>query len=179
MIPGLAIGAMFALDRIDAERLPPPDTSLPVPDCRPSLGLVRVDPASVVSKMVDRLTGSRGYSHVYVDPCRTIDGKRMVIDYTPLRGVHWAPVNVYANRQVDFVKLDDQQAMEVWGCVRSRIGRPFKVAPMVLAAPSVANCVGLVVSCMPGDIRRELDKLREGPCVSPNTLARYFLGGAT
>lgn len=171
---GLAIGAMMALDRIRADGLPPPDATMPVIDCKPSLGVVAVDDASPVSRAVDKLTGRRGYSHVYVDPCRTLEGRRVIVDYTPSKGVHWAPIDAYARRRVELVELGDGDAAELWGCVRSRIGRPFRIAPMVVAFPSVANCVGLIVACMPGDMRRELDKLREGPCVSPNTLARYF-----
>lgn len=170
----LVVGALMAADRVSREALPLLDTTTPVEDCRVSLGLVGVDSRSPISRSVDRYTGRRGFSHVFVDPCRSVDGVRSIVNYTVTRGVHWAPASTYAGRRVELVELDEQTGRELWGCVRGRIGRPFALGPMAVAFPTAANCVGLVVSCLPGTLRAQLAPLIEGVCLSPNTLARYY-----
>lgn len=174
MSVALAIGALTAMQAVTQDPLPMLDRSEPREACTVSLVLVGVDPTSTTSVLVDRLTGGDGFSHVYVDPCRELDGEPRVIDYTVSRGVHWASPDIYAERRRVRVPLDVVTGSELWGCVRARLGRPFRVGPMALANDSVSTCVGLVVSCLPGRIVERLHAFRRGPCLSPNTLARFF-----
>jgi hypothetical protein len=173
MTPAIVVGALLAADRSARDHgLPAIDTSAPLESCTVSLVLVGADD-SILSRMIDRATGRGGFSHVYVDPCRTVNGKPRVIDYTVARGVHWASPNIYRKRRRVRLELDAATGAELWGCVRSRIGRPFRMLPMAIAGGSAASCVGLVVSCMPGWLRTELEARRVGPCISPNTLAAF------
>jgi hypothetical protein len=165
-----ALGAMRVLER--SPRLPPVDLTTLRPDCRVALVVVGVDPASFISRAVDRVTGRGGYSHVYIDTCRELDGRPVVIDYTMRRGVHYGDPSAYASRPRLRIELDPLTAAQVEGCARARIGSRFELYPMALRS-SAATCVGLVVSCLPPWMRAELETMRKGPCISPNTVAAW------
>lgn len=154
--------------------MPEIDRSAPLEQCSVSIVLVAVDPSDRVSVAVDRVTGRRGWSHCYVDPCRTRDGVVSIVDYTVRRGVHWSLPQRYASRERVAIRLDPVTASELWGCVRGRIGKAWDAGPLLVGQESAATCVGLVVACLPGAMRDRLEPLREGPCLSPNTLARFF-----
>lgn len=167
-------GALAAFDRVArADPLPPLDDSALLGACTSALVLVGVD-RSRVSRAINAVTGRDGFSHVYVDPCRTIDGKRLIVDYTVRRGVHWADPSTYVGRRRVRIELDATTAGELWGCVRARFGQPLRVAPLVFGRDSSATCIGLVVACLPSLLRANLEIHRVGPCISPNTLARFF-----
>lgn len=144
--------------------------------CDVAIVLLAVDPADPVSVAIDNRTGRRGFSHAYVDPCRVDDeGRSMVIGYTVARGVHWEYADRYKPTRARVrVKLDAVTGGELWGCVRARIGRPLQVESVVLGIDTASSCVGLIVACLPFAVQDKLRALQEGPCVSPNTLARYF-----
>jgi hypothetical protein len=145
--------------------------------CDVAIVLVAVDPADPVSTAIDARTGRRGFSHVYVDPCRIEpgSGRRMVVGYSVARGVHWSYADKYKpTRDRVRVRLDAATGSELWGCVRSRIGKPLHVESVVLGIDTASSCVGLIVTCLPFAVQAKLRALQEGPCVSPNTLARYF-----
>lgn len=167
--------ALASFQRVaSAEPLPPDDASSVLEACTASLVLVGVDRSSRVSRTIDAVTGYDGFSHTYVDPCRTVDGRHTVIDYTVRDGVHWASPDIYADRRRVAINLDARTAAELWGCVRARIGRPLRVAPLIFGRDSQSTCIGLVVACLPTSLRQQLEAVRVGPCISPNTLARFF-----
>lgn len=139
--------------------------------CTVSLVLVGAD-RSLPSRTIDALTGRRGFSHVYLDLCLEVGAKHRVIDYTIAHGVHFAAPDVYAHRRRVWINLPPQRGAALWSCVRQRMARPLRIAPLALGNVD-DTCIGLVVACMPADFRAELEALREGPCVSPNTLARW------
>lgn len=149
-----------------------PDASVPADRCTSALVLVGVD-RSPLSKAIDKLTGGRGFSHVYVDPCRVVDGERRVVDYSVRHGVTWASPDVYRSRRRVRVELSPAASAMLWPCIRARMGRPLRILPLALAGDANATCIGLVLTCMPAEFRAMLEELREGPCVSPNTLARW------
>jgi len=140
--------------------------------CSIALVLVGVDTSSLASRTVDAVTGRRGFSHVYLDLCLAVDGRHRVIDYTITDGVHFAIPEKYAACRREWVTLPAVLGAEVWACVRARMARPLRVLPLALGNND-DTCIGLVVACMPERFRAELEILREGPCVSPNTLARW------
>lgn len=148
---------------------------LEVGDCRVSIVLIGRDEESAVSRAIDDVTGSLGFSHLLLDPCRVdAQQRRMFVDYTAARGVHWTTLQPYAHRRVVSIPLPDPLATEVWGCTRARLGQPMNVQALALGLDTRASCVGLIVSCLPWSMQRELHKRRVGPCVSPNTIALAY-----
>lgn len=143
--------------------------------CKISIVLVRSD-GSLVSRTIDAMTGGYGFSHCYVDPCRSnAAGEPMVVGYSPKLGVHWQRASDYKpERQRVRVELDERTGAELWGCVRTRFGRPLKIGALAMGLDSAGTCVGLVVGCLPSKLRTELRAMQVGPCISPNTLAAYF-----
>lgn len=150
-----------------------------VPGCTMAIVLLGRDD-SAVSRTIDDMTGRRGFSHVYLDPCRmNAAGERMVIGYTAAKGVHWERESNYKpKRRRARVELEPNTAREVWGCVRSRLGRPMNTTALMLGVDSPATCVGLIVACLPWSMQEDLHALKIGPCISPNTIAEYFALGA-
>lgn len=147
---------------------------VPRPACTLSIVLVGVDASSRVSTAIDAATGRRGFSHVLFDPCRERDGTPLVVDYTMRRGVHWSSLDTYDGRRLERVELDAQTGLETWGCVRAHLGRPFRGVELAAGNAEAGSCVGLIVKCLPWSLQQAMVPLIEGPCVSPNTLARYF-----
>lgn len=165
---------LAALDRIArAHELVPAPRLEAAPDCLPALVVVGVDPRSPVSRAVDKATGERGFSHVYVDPCVALDGRHAIVDYTVRRGLHLASPSTYDGRRLLRVELQPDDARALWACVRGRMGKPLRVTPLVFGRESKSTCIGVVVACMPPSFRAALEPLREGPCISPNTVARW------
>lgn len=144
-----------------------------VDGCTAALVVVGVDRRSPVSLAIDKVTGGGGYSHVYVDPCRAVDGERVVLDYTVRRGVHWTSPDIYARRKLLRIELTPGDAAVLWACARERIGNPLRIKPLVFGRDSEDTCIGIVVACLPAQWRASLEAHRVGPCISPNTLAAY------
>lgn len=142
--------------------------------CTMGVVLVGRDDRSRVSIAIDAATGRRGWTHVLFDPCQEHDGERRFVDYTVARGVHWSTLAPYEGRALARVELDVVTASETWGCVRARLGRPFRALPLLAGHDTVGSCVGLIVHCLPWHMQRAMRVYQEGPCLSPNTLARYF-----
>lgn len=146
-----------------------------LPQCTVSLVLVGVDPSSPISTGIDAKTGRAGFSHVYLDACRVDElGRRVVIDYTAARGVHWSDASGYAARAKATIELGGELGAEVFGCVASKLGAPFRIAPLIAMVENDTTCTGLIVHCMPPALRRELRDRTGDRCVSPNDLARFF-----
>lgn len=146
-----------------------------LPMCNISLVLVAADD-SAVAQAIDWRTGGHGFSHAYLDGCR-IDratGRRVVIDYTAGRGLHWTDASAYARRGAAVVEFAGELGAEIYGCVASKLGAPFKVAPLLAGVESEHTCAGLIVHCLPPALRRSLREAAGHRCVSPNDLAVYF-----
>lgn len=161
----------------ERDRLRPPSDVMDAvgPTCAMAIVLVAADD-SAIARAIDATTGRLGWSHVYFDPCVTDgDGRRRVIAYTVRDGVHWTDPNVYkSNRTHARIDLDPRTGGEILGCIRMRLGRPFRVSHLLRGIDSAATCVGLLVSCMPWKMQQELRAVQVGPCISPNTIAAYF-----
>lgn len=160
-----------------SDPLPGPRDEL-VPDPRPcnvAIVLVASDGSSV-SRTIDAMTGGLGFSHCYVDPCRVDErGESMVVGYSVARGVHWQRASEYKpTRRHVRIELDARTGAEVWGCVRTRFGRPLRASAIAFGIDSASTCVGLVVSCLPYAMQQRMRRYQVGPCISPNTLAAFF-----
>lgn len=143
----------------------------PALSCRASLVLVGVD-NDPLSRTIDDITGSLGFSHVYLDPCLAVDGERAIIDFDVRRGVHWSTVDAYAHRPRRRVELPADLAQQILGCAQARIRQPLSIE--TFGIDESVNCVGMILGCMPWALLEELRALQVGPCISPNTLAAYF-----
>lgn len=143
--------------------------------CTMAIVLVASD-GSATARAIDATTGGLGWTHVYLDPCRTdTSGRPVAIGYTLASGVHWMDPRIYkSNRKQARIDLDPRTGAEIFGCVRARLGKPFSVLDLIRGARSNATCVGLVVGCMPWELQRKLAAVQVGPCVSPNTISTFF-----
>jgi hypothetical protein len=140
-----------------------------------SLVLVQSD-GSPVSSRIDLATGELGYSHCYLDLGHVLpDGSRLIVDYQPGIGVHYADGSAYAHRGTAWIRIRGAVGEQVYGCVRAKIGQPFDAAGMLVGRCTVGTCAGLVWSCLPPKARCAMG--RAGAPISPNDYARYF--GAT
>lgn len=139
--------------------------------CTAALVIVGID-GSAVARTVNRATGERGFSHAYIDPCQSVDGEHRVVDYSVAHGVHWADPEIYAHRRRVRINLSAQQAAAMWPCVYAKLGKPLKWWRVIIGEIE-DTCIGLLVTCLPAELQAELASLREGPCLSPNTLARW------
>jgi hypothetical protein len=179
---GVALGSLMTLAALaNTARAPRPAERERVverlPRCTVALVLVGADD-SAVSRAIDARTGGHGFSHVYLDPCRfdPATRERVFIDYTLARGLHWT-TNAYAGRSQARVYFDGELGDEVFGCVASKMGAPFNVAPLVAGVESDQTCAGLIVHCLPPLLRRTIREAadpRKQRCVSPNDLAVFF-----
>lgn len=174
-----AIGSMMTLATLaSAARSPRPAERerevVRLPRCSVSLVLVGAD-SSATSRAVDVATGGRGFSHAYLDPCRfdPETGVRVFVDYNNASGLHWTTES-YRGRGLARVYFDGSLGDEVFGCVASKLGAPFNVAPLVAGVESAQTCAGLIVHCLPPAMRRTLREAAGTRCVSPNDLSVFF-----
>lgn len=137
-----------------------------------SLVLVASDGSSV-SERIDRATGRGGYSHCYVDVGHALPGgRRLIVDYQPGLGVHYAEASSYAARPRATVRLGGAVGEQLYGCIRGKLGQPFNAAGILVGRTTVATCAGLVWSCLPPKVRCAMGG--PGRPISPNDMARFF-----
>jgi len=137
-----------------------------------TLVLVASD-GSPVSSSIDAISGSLGYSHCYLDVGHVLpDGRRMIVDYQPGAGVHYAHDDAYRERAQARIVLAGELGSEIWGCVRSRLGQPFNAAGALLGQSTMCTCSGLIYGCLPADVRGKLTT--SGRPIAPNDLARVL-----
>jgi hypothetical protein len=145
---------------------------LPLPYCTITVVLVGVDD-SAIARGIDATSGSGGWSHVYLDPCRIDEGgARLVIDYTAEGGVHWTDAARYGSRPRAYIELDGTMGHEVYGCVRAKLGAPFDIAKLLARVDTDEVCSGLIANCFPPALRRAIRS--DGRCPTPNDIARAF-----
>lgn len=176
---GFAIGSMMTLAALASAARSPQSAErerevVRLPRCTVSLVLVAAD-SSGLSRSIDTSTGSHGFSHAYLDPCRfdPQTGSRVFVDYNNARGLHWTTES-YRARGLARVYFDGSLGDEVFGCIASKLGAPFNVAPLVAGIESDQTCAGLIVHCLPPAMRRTLREAAGTRCVSPNDLSVFF-----
>lgn len=140
---------------------------------RPVTLILCASDSSWVSQTIDRTSGGDGFSHAYLDVGHFYpDGRRLIVDYRPGLGVHYAFDDVYAERPRARVELRGPIGEQVWGCVRARLGQPFNAAGAMTGTCTAATCSGVIWGCLPPELRREL--VCSGRPIAPNDLARLF-----
>jgi hypothetical protein len=176
-----ALGCLCALSWAANQAAVPEQHELPCeePERTPAAPVTLVLVASdggQLSERIDRTTGGHGYSHCYLDVGHQLpDGERLVLDYQPGAGVHYAYASVYGDRPVARVRLLGNVGQQVYGCIRSRLGQPFDAAGLLVGRTTVATCAGLVWGCLPPRVRCGIGG--PGRPISPNDYALFF--GAT
>lgn len=147
----------------------------PLQRCNFKIVLLEPDESSPLSKAVNQWTGGFGFSHAYLDACRVDrQGNPLVIDYQPGRGVHWARSSQYYHRRSASIVLHGRLGQEVFECVSSKLGEPFRILPLLRLRDSASNCSGLLIHCLPPSFRRFLQTQSARSCLMPNDLARLF-----
>lgn len=176
---GFAIGSVVTLAALASVARSPQSAErerevVRLPRCVVSLVLVGAD-SSATSRAIDASTGARGFSHAYLDPCRfdPETGSRVFVDYNNANGLHWTTEG-YRARGLARVYFEGALGDEVYGCVASKLGAPFNVAPLVAGVESDQTCAGLIVHCLPPAMRRTLREAAGTRCVSPNDLSIFF-----
>lgn len=171
-------GCLCALSWASVQADVPEQSELPCsePDRLPlapvTLVLVAADD-SALSQRIDEATGGLGFSHCFLDVGhRMPDGERVIVDYQPGAGVHYAHASAYGSRGRASIRLRGDVGQQVYGCVRSRIGQPFDAAGLAMGRTTIATCAGLVWGCLPPAIRCSMGA--PGRPISPNDYAAHF-----
>lgn len=130
--------------------------------------IVLVRPHSLIGRVIDRATGSRGWSHCFVDPDWTLRGDPIVIDVSFARGVEFARWSAVVPDGVETlrIELDDATARYFLDRVRRCLGRRYDFKAMALQPLQRVRgtyCSMVVAECLPPSWRRDLPVL---PCPS-------------
>jgi hypothetical protein len=142
---------------------------------RPVTVVLVTQDGSWVSDTIDRISGAGGYSHAFLDVGHIWpDGRRMIVDYRPGQGVHYAYDDAYAERPKARVALEGAVGEQVWGCVRAKLGEPFDAAGALVGKCTIATCAGLIWGCLPPELRGQVACSASGRPISPNDLALLF-----
>jgi hypothetical protein len=137
-------------------------------------------PRNEISRIIDRVTGGYGYSHLAID-CGEIDeptGRPVMIEATMGVGVAYGFQDEYGKRA--FVRLP-LQAMGVdvrkfCGCVRSRVGEKFDdieaISLGILDNPARQICSDLATGCLPEDLQEEIARCHKRAVIHPLAAVR-------
>lgn len=143
------------------------------PTCEIAIVLFATD--SPVGEVIDATTGNLGFSHCVLKGCEMDEqGRPLLIDCLPGRGVHRAHASAYEGRRRSNVILTGAVAAEMYGCARGRVGADF--TPENNGKGLL--CSQLVASCLPRDLASRVAAQRRysgpGGLVSPNQIAAAF-----
>jgi len=142
-------------------------------DPRCEVAIVLFAPADPAAVLIDRTTGSLGFSHAAIQGCEvTVEGEPLLLDCQAGLGVTRRPESVYGGRRRSYVVLLGPAAAELYGCARARVGADF--AP----AGDGYLCAQFVAGCLPADLRRRVEGARSfagpGGIPTPNQIAAAF-----
>ncbi len=178
IVLAFTIGCICALGWSGAQSETPDQEGMPCDEPTRVLGvpvslvLVASD-GSQVSDRIDRATGRGGFSHCYLDVGHVLpNGRRMVVDYQPGIGVHYAEAAGYDKRKRATVRILGDVGEQLYGCIRGKLGQPFNAAGMLVGRTTIATCAGLVWSCLPPKLRCAMGG--PGRPISPNDMAEFF-----
>ena len=132
-------------------------------------------PRNLKSRLIDRMTGSYGYSHLAVD-CGEIDqptGRRVMIEATMSDVVHYAYQDEYGERS--FVRIPLKKTgvnvQQFCECVRSRLGEKFgnmeALTLGILDNPARQICSDLATNCLPDEMRTEFVQCHRAAVIHP------------
>ena len=162
------------------DREPPLDNTRPNGPFRPSGeghegDLLIFVPRNVKSRVIDRMTGGYGYSHLAID-CGEIDqptGRHVMIEVTMSDVVHYAYQDEYGERP--FVRIPLKKTgvnvQQFCECVRSRLGEKYgnlEVLTLgILDNPAKQICSDLATNCLPEEMRKEFVQCHRAAVIHP------------
>lgn len=143
--------------------------------------IVLVEPHDMIGHLINVATGSRGWSHCFVDPGWPSLGRDpVVIDISRERGVELSTwTRAASKRRTLRIELDDATSACVLERLSSYLGQPYSFKAMLLqplGKPWVgrgAYCSRVVADCLPLSLRTCLP-----PCPAPADLLA-LQGGAS
>ena len=132
-------------------------------------------PRNTISRVIDRMTGGYGYSHLAID-CGEIDqptGRHVMIEATMSDVVHYAYQDEYGERP--FVRIPLKKTGVNVGqfceCVRSRLGEKYgdmEVLTLgILDNPARQICSDLATNCLPEEMRKEFVSCHRAMVIHP------------
>lgn len=140
---------------------------------RTRVAIVLVAPGDLIGWAIDRVTGRRGWSHVFVDPGWKCDGDPIVIDVSRTHGVQLSTFAAASEgRPTMRIELDDDAGRCVLDRLLPYLGKPYSYASMALQPLQTQRvgrgvyCSRVVAECLPDRLRGALP-----PCPAPADLA--------
>ena len=132
--------------------------------------IILLAPTSNWGRMVDRATGSMGWSHVLLDAGEEDDdGIPLWWDCTPAKGIHRvrATQTNYSRRDSARIELQPADSIFVWRCATVCQGRNYSTKD---------SCASWVIRCLPQylEVFCEAVAERYKMPLSPNVLAIAF-----
>lgn len=170
----------FHKSYIDTE--PPLEKQIPAGPFKTvaDVALLLFVPRNEIGHTIDDLTGRYGYSHLAVD-CGEVDeptGRRVMIEATVPRGVHYAFQEEYGRRP--FIRVPLQNAgidtNQLCECVRSKIGEKFDnlevITLGILDNPARQLCSDVATVCLSEDAREKIARYHKGRVLHPLSATR-------
>jgi hypothetical protein len=132
-------------------------------------------PRNTISRVIDRMTGGYGYSHLAID-CGEIDqptSRHVMIEATMSDVVHYAYQDEYGERP--FVRIPLKKTGVNVGqfceCVHSRLGEKYgdmEVLTLgILDNPARQICSDLATNCLPEEMRKEFVSCHRATVIHP------------
>lgn len=140
--------------------------------CQPSVLLVHTG-SHPFSRIVNRASGRRGFSHIILDGCEIDEsGRSLVIDVDRGKGVVRRPL-LEATEGKPYVRvyLPLQVGAQLLGCARAQLGQPYSPRALVDTKHDGVTCASLVQRCLPEHLRVPSPR---GRSVAPNDFARAW-----
>jgi hypothetical protein len=137
-------------------------------------------PRNEISRIIDRVTGGYGYSHLAIDCGETDEptGRPVMIEATMGVGVAYGFQDEYGKRA--FVRLPLRaigvDVRKFCGCVRSRVGEKFDdieaISLGILDNPARQICSDLATGCLPQDLQEEIARCHTRAVIHPLAAVR-------
>lgn len=132
-------------------------------------------PRNKISRLIDQMTGSYGYSHLAID-CGEIDqptSRHVMIEATMNDVVHYAYQDEYGERS--FVRIPLKKTgvnvQQFCECVHSMLGEKYSnieaLTLGILDNPARQICSDLATNCLPDEIRREFAQCHRAVVIHP------------
>lgn len=162
MLFGLAVGlgiAAVAAIAIGATSSTAEPAGHKGPSCVVTLYLIAPD--GIGGDVIDGSTGGAGFSHVVAGGCEIdAEGRTLIYDCQPGRGVFRGPLAAYDGRRYVRVELVGAGAREFLGGLRAHVGRPYGARVM---------CATVIRDSLPAGLRARIDAA--GKPAMPNSIA--------
>jgi hypothetical protein len=152
----------------------------------PAADLLIFVPRNEISRIIDRVTGGYGYSHMAIDCGETDEptGRPVMVEATMGAGVAYGFQDEYGKRA--FVRLRLRtigvDVQKFCGCIRSRVGEKFDdieaISLGILDNPARQICSDLATGCLPEDLQEEIARCHKRAVIHPLAAVRKDRTGA-